>query len=97
VLQLGGVGSYERRIDVAISSLTEDAIGAMPEIPAASMQAEPLLTVHEVAALLRVPVSWVYERTRRRGRERLPHIKMGKYLRFRAAEIHHYLGALRRD
>ncbi len=31
--------------------------------------AEALLTVHEVAELLNVPVSWVYERTRRRGAE----------------------------
>lgn len=41
-----------------------------------------LLTVHEVAQLLQVPVSWVYERTRRHGPERLPHFKIGKYLRF---------------
>ncbi len=41
-----------------------------------------LLTVHEVAKLLRVPVSWVYERTRRHGPEQLPHFKIGKYLRF---------------
>jgi predicted DNA-binding transcriptional regulator AlpA len=41
-----------------------------------------LLTVHEVAELLQVPVSWVYERTRRHGPEQLPHFKIGKYLRF---------------
>jgi predicted DNA-binding transcriptional regulator AlpA len=41
-----------------------------------------LLTVHEVAALLQVPVSWVYERTRRHGPGQLPHFKIGKYLRF---------------
>jgi len=41
-----------------------------------------LLTVHEVAELLQVPVSWVYERTRRHGPEQLPHVKIGKYLRF---------------
>lgn len=55
------------------------------------------MTVHEVAALLRVPISWVYERTRRRGNERLPHIKMGKYLRFRTVEIQQYLGTLHHD
>lgn len=80
---------------MAISSLTEDAIVARPPVPEALSEAEPLLTVREVAALLRVPTSWVYERTRRRGSERLPHIKMGKYLRFRAAEIQQYLGTLR--
>jgi excisionase family DNA binding protein len=44
-----------------------------------------LLTVSEVAALLKVSRSWVYEHTRSRGMprsERLPHIKIGKYLRF---------------
>lgn len=55
--------------------------------PGVSVDREALLTVPEVAELLRVPVSWVYERTRWRGGERLPHIKVGKYLRFRRAEI----------
>ena len=47
-----------------------------------------LLTVEEVAALLKVSRSWVYEHTRSRGMpqaERLPHIKIGKYVRFEAA------------
>lgn len=59
----------------------------------AIMQAktEELLTVHEIAAILKVPVSWVYERTRRRGIERLPHVKLGKYLRFRMPEIQEWL------
>ena len=37
--------------------------------------AEPLLTADEVAALLRVPRSTVYELTRTR---RLPHLKVGR-------------------
>jgi excisionase family DNA binding protein len=44
-----------------------------------------LLTVDEVAALLKVSKSWVYEHTRARGTprsERLPHVKIGKYVRF---------------
>ena len=61
-----------------------------------SLEAEALLTVREVAELLRVPVSWVYERTRRRGIERLPHLKIGKYLRFRFTEVQTYLETLRR-
>lgn len=61
-----------------------------------SMAASDLLTVHEVAQFLRVPASWVYERTRRRGRDKLPHLKIGKYLRFRLSEIESYLDALRR-
>ena len=46
-----------------------------------------LLTVAEVAALLRVPVSWVYGRTRKRTLERLPGYRIGKYWRFREDEI----------
>ena len=46
-----------------------------------------LLTVHEVANLLNVPVSWVYGRMRKRSRERLPAYRLGKYWRFREAEI----------
>jgi excisionase family DNA binding protein len=68
----------------------------LPE-PDVQLAVEQLLTVREVAELLRVPVSWVYERTRRRGSERLPHVKVGKYVRFRPAEIEAYLETLRRD
>ena len=64
--------------------------------PRVSPASEALLTVHEVAEFLKVPVSWVYERTRRRGAERLPHIKIGKYLRFRFTEVQTYLETLRR-
>jgi excisionase family DNA binding protein len=46
-----------------------------------------LLTVHEVADLLQVPVSWVYGRTRRRCLEQLPGYRLGKYWRFRQSDI----------
>ena len=65
-------------------------------VPLVSPGPEALLTVREVAELLKVPVSWVYERTRRRGVEQLPHIKIGKYLRFHLHEIESYLETLRR-
>ncbi len=50
-----------------------------------------LMTVSEIAAILKVPVSWVYERTRRRGIEQLPHVRLGKYLRFSLPEIRTWL------
>jgi len=67
-------------------------VGEMPMQTSRSSQQEPytvtqsasmfccggLLTVGEVAELLKVPISWVYERTRRRGIERIPHFKVGK-------------------
>ena len=59
--------------------------------PQESREAETLLTVQEVAALLKVPVSWVYEHARARGKKRLPHLKIGKYLRFRSQDIVEWL------
>ena len=52
---------------------------------------EELLTVDELSALLKVPKSWIYERTRRRGLERLPHIKLGKYVRFEERAVTRFL------
>jgi excisionase family DNA binding protein len=54
-----------------------------------------LLTVSEIAQALKVPVSWIYERCRRRGSERIPHIKLGKYLRFEITAVQNWLTGLR--
>jgi excisionase family DNA binding protein len=58
---------------------------------------EELLTVSEVAAALKVPVSWVYERTRRSGTDQIPHFKMGKYLRFRWTAVREWLDSLSKN
>jgi excisionase family DNA binding protein len=50
-------------------------------------EASRLLTVGEVAEMLHVPVSWVYGRMRKRSSERLPGYRLGKYWRFREAEV----------
>lgn len=55
------------------------------------MTTEELLTVADIAQILRVPKSWVYDRTRKRGLERLPHLKLGKYLRFQLPEVLQWL------
>jgi excisionase family DNA binding protein len=52
-----------------------------------AMDGNELLTVKEVAELLHVPVSWVYDRTRKRSTDRLPGIRLGKYRRFREIEV----------
>ena len=57
--------------------------------------AAQLMTVSEIAEALRVPESWVYERTRRRGSERMPHIKLGKYLRFELTDVRSWLETMR--
>jgi excisionase family DNA binding protein len=52
---------------------------------------ERLLSVPEVAQLLQVPVSWVYDHTRPNCSHPLPFLKLGKYLRFQVTEIRAYL------
>jgi len=55
---------------------------------------QELLTVAEVASLLKVSKSWVYERTRSQGTprsERLPHLKLGKYIRFDSQAVRAFL------
>jgi excisionase family DNA binding protein len=57
-----------------------------------------LLTVDDVAAVLKVSKSWVYEHTRsRRSRvDQLPHLKLGKYVRFDAQAVRTFLDKKRR-
>lgn len=62
--------------------------------PRSLHEAETLLTVREVAALLKVPVSWVYERTRQGYEDPLPVVRVGKYLRFFSRDIVDYLEAI---
>ncbi|MGO8737147.1 MAG: helix-turn-helix domain-containing protein [Terriglobia bacterium] len=78
------------------ASVTDHVNIATPELSPVFAGTGALLTVHDVAEFLRVPPSWVYERTRRRGKDRLPHIKVGKYLRFRPSDVEIYLETLRR-
>ncbi len=55
---------------------------------------ERLLTVEELADRLQVTPSWIYQRTRERSSARLPGIKLGKYWRFREADVLQWLDAL---
>jgi excisionase family DNA binding protein len=56
-----------------------------------------LLTVPEIASALKVPVSWIYDRVRRSGPEQIPHIKLGKYLRFRWSAVQGWLDTLNKS
>ncbi len=58
---------------------------------------DPLLTVEEVAEFLRVPKTWIYEHTRPSSRSPLPHVKLGKYLRFRRTDIEEFLKQVDRN
>jgi excisionase family DNA binding protein len=59
-----------------------------------SNQAMAWLTIDEAAALIRVPKSWLYERTRTNT---VPHVKLGKYLRFDQQEFLTWARQFRRD
>ena len=54
----------------------------------------PWLTIQEAADLLRVRVSWLYERTRTNA---VPHVKLGKYLRFDRDELLGWARSFGRD
>jgi hypothetical protein len=50
--------------------------------------------VPEVAALLHVPTSWVYDHVRPDCSNPLPVIKIGKYLRFQMSDLAVYIDSL---
>jgi excisionase family DNA binding protein len=56
---------------------------------------DELLTVHDAARFLNVSVSWVYEHTRDDADDRLPFVKLGKYLRFDRTDLRAYVDAKR--
>lgn len=50
-----------------------------------------LLTAPEVAAMLGVPVSWVYERSRRGA---IPTVTLGRYRRYRLEAIEEWIAGI---
>ncbi len=50
-----------------------------------------LIDPKELARELGVPVSWIYSRTRQKGPDTIPHLKLGKYCRFRLEEVLEWL------
>jgi excisionase family DNA binding protein len=50
-----------------------------------------LETVEELAKRWRVPVSWVYSKTRERGEWSIPLVKVGKYIRFQPEQVDSWL------
>jgi excisionase family DNA binding protein len=71
-------------------------LGSEPQSrqPASVALAEPLLTAEQVAYLLAVPRSSVYEYSRRLN-EPLPSIRVGRHRRFHRADIERWLAELR--
>jgi excisionase family DNA binding protein len=66
-----------------------------PAPPSDDDDLEQLVTVQDVAKLLKVPVSWVYHATHWK-KNHLPHYKVGRYTRFSEREVRHWLQVSRR-
>lgn len=58
---------------------------------------DTLLTPQDTARLLKVSVSWVYEHVRPDAEDRLPVVKLGKYLRFDARDLRAYVDEKRSE
>jgi excisionase family DNA binding protein len=58
---------------------------------AQAAQERSLLTPEEVARYFQVNRQWVYERT---SKNEIPHLKVGKYLRFQKQEIDRWTGGM---
>jgi len=52
---------------------------------------EQVETPDELAARLKVAKSWLYARTRERGKGAIPRLMVGKYLRFVPSEVDQWL------
>lgn len=50
-----------------------------------------LLKPQELASLLGVPISFIYDRTRQNAPDPIPHFKLGKYVRFDLAQVREWL------
>jgi excisionase family DNA binding protein len=66
-----------------------------PERVAIDGLGDELLTVNDAARFLRVTASWVYEHTRDDAEDRLPFVKLGKYVRFDRTDLREYIDAKR--
>ena len=71
-----------------------DGAWTSPKSHTPARELHELLTVEDVARVLKVSKSWVYGHTRIHGsprEERLPNIRIGKYLRFEATAVQAFL------
>ena len=65
-----------------------------PQPGAPRIATDPLLTAGEVAELLQVTKAWVYAETRAK---RIPHVPLGRYVRYRRSAVLQWIAALERD
>jgi len=83
----GMLRSWNVREDRCVLELTlkrERHVGAGDPVRKERVMGAALMTAAEVAELLGVPVSWVYEQSRR---GRIPTVTLGRYRRYRREAI----------
>ena len=50
-----------------------------------------LLTADQLARKLNITVSWIYSHARKKGDNSIPHLKLGKYIRFSESDVRLWL------
>ena len=73
------------------TSKREPAVVSTLEVEHKTIKADDILTPAEVAAKLKVPETWVFEKTRRRCRNPIPVIRLGRYVRFNWNDVQAWL------
>ncbi len=56
-------------------------------------EGDRLLSIREVAELTSLPISWLYSHV---ASGKIPHFKLGKYVKFRRADLEAWLASQRR-
>jgi predicted DNA-binding transcriptional regulator AlpA len=84
-----------KRRTLPLAPAAVPATGASAPVVPISSSHEPILTGKQVAKLLQVKPSTIYEFTRRRanGRDPMPCLRAGKFLRFKWSAIEKWLEA----
>jgi hypothetical protein len=72
-----------------------DLADSCHDASSAAASDDMLLTPHDAARFLNVAVSWIYEHVRDDVADRLPVLKLGKYLRFDRRDLRAYIDAKR--
>jgi excisionase family DNA binding protein len=72
----------ELSADVDMHALAEELAGMLGK------PTPPLMTAEQAAEFLNVPVSWIRAEARA---ERIPAVRLGRYTRFRAADLEPWL------
>jgi hypothetical protein len=83
---------YENEKHLVETPKNQSAVSKPPQHPAPKEKL--FVSAAEMAKILKVPLSWIYQRTMR-GKNGIPHFRLGKYLRFDPNEVVEYFKTAR--